>query len=107
MRIGPLRENRAFRDFDPGELDFVSNFKKGELHTDPGATILVEGSNNPHIYTVLSGWGFRSKLLEDGRRQILNYVMPGDMIGLQGSIMGGNGTHGRSAFRHDPLCVRT
>ena len=27
-------------------------------------------------------------MLEDGRRQILNYVLPGDMIGLQGSLMG-------------------
>ena len=55
----PLRENKKFRDFNSDELDFVSNFKKGELRTDPGATILVEGSNNPHIYTVLTGWGFR------------------------------------------------
>ncbi|WP_321447209.1 Crp/Fnr family transcriptional regulator [uncultured Cohaesibacter sp.] len=100
----PLREIRQFRDFDPDELEFVSNFKKGELHTDPGATILVEGSNNPHIYTVLTGWGFRSKLLEDGRRQILNYIMPGDMIGLQGSIMG-EMEHSVEALSAMTLCV--
>ena len=100
----PLQRNKTFRDFDPEELDFVSDFKKGELRADSGATILVEGSNNPHLYTVLSGWGFRSKLLEDGRRQILNYVMPGDMIGLQGSIMG-EMEHTVEALSAMTLCV--
>lgn len=49
--------------------------------------IMVEGERNPSLYTVLSGWGFRYKILEDGRRQILNYVLPGDLLGLQGNVM--------------------
>jgi len=76
-----------FRELEASELAFVSKFKTGELAVDRGATVLVEGSHSAHLYTVLSGWGFRYKLLEDGRRQILNYVMPGDLIGLQGSLM--------------------
>ncbi|MBB4650460.1 CRP-like cAMP-binding protein [Aminobacter niigataensis] len=84
----PLRQMPVFREFERSELAFVSSFKRGELAADKGATLLSEGSNSAHLYTVLSGWGFRYKLLEDGRRQILNYVLPGDMIGLQGSLMG-------------------
>lgn len=84
----PLRPLRIFRDFEPEELEFVSRFKMGELSVEKGATVLVEGSHSAHLYTVLSGWGFRYKLLSDGRRQILNYLMPGDLIGLQGSLMG-------------------
>lgn len=84
----PLRPLPTFRPFDNDELPFVSSFKRGELSVDKGATLLSEGSNSAHLYTVLAGWGFRYKLLEDGRRQILNYVLPGDMIGLQGSLMG-------------------
>ncbi|MGO8506778.1 Crp/Fnr family transcriptional regulator, partial [Rhizobium leguminosarum] len=41
-----------------------------------------------HLFTVLAGWGFRYKMLEDGRLQILNYIMPGDLVGLQGTIAG-------------------
>ncbi len=37
--------------------------------------------------TVLSGWAFRYKMLDDGRRQILNYALPADLVGLQGSLM--------------------
>ena len=86
--ICPLRAKPHFRDFTPEELAFVSSFKRGELVVEPGGTILSEGLHNEQLFTVLSGWAFRFKTLEDGRRQILNYLLPGDLVGLQGSIIG-------------------
>lgn len=100
----PLRNSGRYRDFDEAELAFVSSFKRGELTADEGSTILVEGSNTPHLYTVTSGWGFRFKLLDDGRRQILNYVLPGDFIGLQGSILE-EMEHSVEALTSMQLCV--
>jgi CRP-like cAMP-binding protein len=100
----PLRPLPVFREFEPEELAFVSRFKRGELAVDRGASVLVEGSHSAHLYTVLSGWGFRYKLLPDGRRQILNYVMPGDLIGLQGSVMG-EMQHSVEALSAMLLCV--
>lgn len=100
----PLRPLPAFREFDKQELAFISTFKRGELAVDKGATVLVEGSHSAHLYTVLSGWAFRYKLLPDGRRQILNYSMPGDLIGLQGSLMG-EMQHSVEALSPMLLCV--
>lgn len=100
----PLRVLHHFREFKPDELDFVSNFKSGELSVDAGTTILVEGSHSAHLYTVLSGWGFRYKTLDDGRRQILNYMMPGDLLGLQGTLMG-EMQHSVEALSPVTLCV--
>ncbi|CAN7224493.1 Crp/Fnr family transcriptional regulator [Rhizobium sp. LjRoot258] len=100
----PLRAMATFRAFSSEELEFVSKFKRGELAVDAGATILVEGAHSAHLFTVLSGWGFRYKALEDGRRQILNYVMPGDLIGLQGTIMG-EMQHSVEALSPVSLCV--
>lgn len=77
-----------FRAFAPEELKFISQFKRGELVSEPGATILSEGSHSAQLFTVLSGWAFRYKMLDDGRRQILNYLLPGDLAGLQGSVIG-------------------
>lgn len=102
--ICPLRPLPVFRDFEKSELAFISKFKKGELAVDKGATVLVEGSHSAHLYTVLSGWAFRYKLLRDGRRQILNYLMPGDLIGLQGSVMG-EMQHSVEALSPMLLCV--
>ena len=100
----PLRPLKVFRAFEPDELDYISRFKKGELAVEKGATVLVEGSHSAHLYTVLSGWGFRYKLISDGRRQILNYNMPGDLIGLQGSLLG-EMQHSIEALSQMLLCV--
>lgn len=100
----PLRKLPIFRPFEKEELAFISRFKTGELSVDRGATFLVEGNHSAHLYTVLSGWGFRYKVLPDGRRQILNYVMPGDLIGLQGSLME-EMSHSIEALSPMLLCV--
>jgi CRP-like cAMP-binding protein len=103
-QLCPLRRLPHFREFSREELSFVADFKKGELVVDPGATIFLEGAHSAHLFTILSGWGFRYKTLEDGRRQILNYVMPGDLVGLQGSIMG-EMQHSTEALSPVSLCV--
>jgi CRP-like cAMP-binding protein len=100
----PLRGLPSFRDFTEQELRFISNFKRGELVAEAGSTILSEGTHSPHLYTVLSGWAFRFKTLPDGRRQILNYLLPGDLLGLQGSIMG-EMEHSVEALTPMVLCV--
>ncbi len=38
------------------------------------------------LYTLYAGWAIRCKTLPDGRRQILNILLPGDLIGLQGAM---------------------
>lgn len=100
----PLRDSDAFREFASEELTFVGRFKTGELSCDPGATILVEGAHSAHLFTVLRGWSFRYKMLPDGRRQILNYSLPGDLIGLQGSVMG-EMRHSVEALTGVTLCM--
>jgi CRP-like cAMP-binding protein len=75
------------REFSAEELAFVKTFKVDELRVDAGASFLREGARSEHLYTVLSGWAFRYKMLDDGRRQILNYALPADMVGLQGALM--------------------
>ena len=83
----PLRKRESLREFTPEELGFVSKFKIDELRVDSGASFLREGTRSEHLYTVLSGWAFRYKMLDDGRRQILNYALPADIVGLQGTVM--------------------
>ena len=82
----PLRAIECLREFTAKELEFVSNFKSGELNVAASTNILLQSTNSAHLYTILSGWAFRYKMLPDGRRQILNYAMPADFIGLQGSV---------------------
>lgn len=100
----PLRQLEAFRPFSKEELAFVQDFKSGELEIAAGTTVFSEGSDSAHLYTVLSGWAFRYKLLEDGRRQILNYALPGDLLGLQTALLGSL-DHSVEALSDLRLCV--
>jgi len=100
----PLRKLDVFRPFAPEELAFVAEFKTGELTAEAGSMLFLEGTSSAHLYTVLSGWAFRYKLLSDGRRQILNYCFPGDFIGLQGSVMQ-EMQHSIEALSDMVLCV--
>jgi CRP-like cAMP-binding protein len=79
-----LRKLKIFRPFTPEELAFVSTLKTGELRVEAGSMLFLEGTSSAHLYTVLSGWAFRYKLLPDGRRQILSYCFPGDFLGAAG-----------------------
>lgn len=100
----PLRKSPAFREFTEPELDFVESFKTAELKIAPGTSVLVEGTKSPHLFTVLAGWAFRYTTLDDGRRQILNYVMPGDLVGLQSSVFA-EMQHSVEALTEVTLCV--
>jgi CRP-like cAMP-binding protein len=100
----PLRVIPHYRPFSAEELKFVSRLKRGELVAEARATILEEGANSAQLFTLLSGWAFRYKTLDDGRRQILNYVLPGDLVGLQGS-MAGPMDHSVEALSPVVLCV--
>ncbi len=100
----PLRKLKIFRPFTAEELAFVATLKTGELTAEAGSMLFLEGASSAHLYTVLSGWAFRYKLLPDGRRQILNYAFPGDFIGLQGSVMQ-EMQHSIEALSDMVLCV--
>ena len=82
----------------------MQRFKVGELTVDPQTTILMEGSNSPQLFTALHGLGLRYKLLEDGSRQVINFVFPGDFLGLQAGVMGEMG-HSVEASSRMTLCV--
>jgi CRP-like cAMP-binding protein len=48
------------------------------MRAGPGEDLIAEGDPIDSIRVVLSGWLFRHKTLKDGRRQIVNFVLPGE-----------------------------
>lgn len=82
----------------------MQRFKVGELVVDAGTPILLEGSSSPQLYTVLHGMGLRMRHLENGERQVINFVFPGDFLGLQAGLMGEMG-HSVETTTKMTLCV--
>ena len=83
----PIRKLPLFQEMDAETLEYMQRFKVGEMVVEAGTPLLSEGSNAPQLYTALSGMGLRYKLLEDGRRQVISFVFPGDFLGLQAGVM--------------------
>lgn len=83
---------------------WISAFREGEMRFVRGEHVFAQGSRPQHLYTVLSGVLMRTRLLEDGRRQIVNFMFPGDFVGLQAALDGEMG-HSVEALTSAMLCV--
>jgi CRP-like cAMP-binding protein len=64
------------------DFQFAEDLVKGIEMADSGEFIIEEGCVQKQIYFVLEGWAVKYKILEDGGRQIVNFVLPGDIIGM-------------------------
>jgi len=99
-----LRSNPAFIPVSVEELHAIQSFRSGTRTVDAGRTIVEEHRASAQLLTLYSGWAFRYKTLSDGRRQILNFLLPGDFIGLQDEFADGQ-THGVEALTGVTLCT--
>lgn len=100
----PLRRLACFDEYPADRVEFIQSLKIGELRVAAEAEIIPEAAHGGHLYTLLSGWAFRFKTLSDGRRQILNFLLPGDFLGLQ-QKMAAEAAHGVEALTDVTLCV--
>jgi CRP-like cAMP-binding protein len=53
----------------------------------PREDIIHEGDKPRHVNLILEGWACRYKVLEDGRRQVTAFLVPGDMCDLRMFIL--------------------
>lgn len=82
----PLRTFKAFESIDQDKALFLESLKIAHLQAAAGETVIAEGQTMPRLYTLFKGWAFRYKTLADGRRQILNFLLTGDFVGLQNKL---------------------
>ena len=99
----PLRELKLFAPVTKPELELISSLRGKQSRKPAGHTLIAEGEENPPLYTLLAGWAFRYKTLSNGQRQILNFLLPGDLIGLQ-QRLAENAVHGVEALTEVWLC---
>ncbi len=74
---------RAFTFYGLGREDDIAEvcrIRKGSFLCLKGRSIYREGEKRGEVYTLFDGWAFRFMLLPDGRRQILNFLLPGDPV---------------------------
>ena len=99
-----LRACGLFKPVTAEELVALNQLKRDHIAAPAGTAIIRPGDDSPELYTLYSGWAFRFKLLPDGRRQILNFLLPGDLVGLQAAMFDA-ALHGIEALTEVQLCV--
>lgn len=101
----PLGQRAGLTPIEPDRLDLVQAFKRGEVVLEAGNTLIKQGQEHRKLYTILEGVLVRYRELPDmDERQIVNFMFPGDLIGLQTS-RGDPPLHGVDTITPVRLCV--
>ncbi len=77
-----LRTQRQFRRLDSSELAARQALKRGHRIVPAGTLIVHHGERSRFVYTLYSGWALRYRESPRCMRQILEVMLPGDIIGL-------------------------
>ena len=70
----------------PAEHDALARLEERERPVRRGATIQRENDRVGELFILRKGVMMSSMLLDDGSRQILRFLFPGDMMGLSGLV---------------------
>lgn len=100
----PLATCPGLRPHDADEIPVIQKFKNGEVRLERGELVVEENVTKGRLYTLLEGVLMRYRSLADGRRQIVNFMFPGDLIGLEG-MFGEPASHSAEALLPARLCV--
>ncbi|WP_051341193.1 Crp/Fnr family transcriptional regulator [Azospirillum halopraeferens] len=69
------------------ELSWLNRLEATTRRVPAGTELAVQGETFGPVVVVRRGWAMRFKTLSDGRRQITNYAIPGDIIGLYANLL--------------------
>ncbi len=78
---------RTFVDLSAADIDDLRSLIEGELATPRRRDLVVDGYQYRKLAFVREGFAARYKLLRNGKRQIINVIVPGDIIGLPSSFL--------------------
>jgi CRP-like cAMP-binding protein len=68
----------------PAENELLRDLQSSPRRIVRGREIVAEGRKYDGLLILLDGVALRYRVLNDGRRQVLNIVLPGDLIGFPG-----------------------
>jgi CRP-like cAMP-binding protein len=72
----------------PSDVQVLDEILANRFSSPAGSLLVSEKQLDSDARVLLSGWAFRSRVFEDGRRQISRLFLPGDFIGLHSGILG-------------------
>lgn len=81
------------------EVSRLSHGRYLHMALGPGETLFQQGDSPDNVYVLISGSAFCYKIMEDGRRQILDLLLPGSVLGFSPSTVTHCGAEAKTACR--------
>lgn len=81
------RKLGAFVTLSGDDFAALDRFHVRRRTYPPGRDITHEGQANQSAYILASGWACSYKLLSNGTRQIVDFQIPGDFLGLRSVLL--------------------
>jgi CRP-like cAMP-binding protein len=78
---------QAFTKLSAGDREALERLSKRVRVVEARRDLISEGDAPTHVHLVLQGWGARYKTLPDGKRQIVDIMIPGDFCDLNVYIL--------------------
>jgi CRP-like cAMP-binding protein len=76
------RQRHALRSRSASHLQALGALLQHRRQLEANEVLVSEGTAPNRVYRISEGWAVRYKTLPDGRRQVLDFLLPGDTIGL-------------------------
>ncbi len=77
-----IRKLEGFVHLSDGERRAIDALQAKVVLHRAGTDLIREGDRPDSVHVLLEGWAFRYKLLPDGGRQIMAYLIPGDLCDI-------------------------
>jgi CRP-like cAMP-binding protein len=75
-----VRRLAAFGSLGPTEIDLLRDAIQRPVSVAPRFEVSTAAGKGRHALFLVSGWAARQRVLADGRRQIVSFVLPGDFV---------------------------
>jgi CRP-like cAMP-binding protein len=86
--LNPFLRKLALRAYlDDGDVSALESATGDITQVEAGRDLVVEGERPEAAYVILDGFACRYKLVPDGGRSILAYLVPGDGCDLHASLL--------------------
>ncbi len=93
------RKLSAFVTLSGSDLEILARFHKRRRSFLVGHQLIHEGQKNQSAFILAEGWACSYKMLPDGERQIVDFQVPGDFLGLR-SVLFRTTDHSVEAVTH-------
>src|SRR3954447_20171964 len=72
----------SYLPLSPAEISFLRGLHGSRRQVDRHRDIIAQGRPYRNVFILCSGFVWRYKILPDGKRQLLSFGLPGDLIGF-------------------------